>query len=67
MSFYIITLILGLMFIYTLRDLLLLLQNRRDEKAAISEKRAAEKAAKEASAYIIAQNERQCKRFERAS
>lgn len=56
---YFVILALGLYFIYALRDALLILQNRRDAKAALQEKTA--------SAYIIAQNGEQCKRFEQAS
>ena len=56
---YFVILALGLYFIYALRDALLILQNRRDEKAALQEKTASE--------YIIQQNPAQCKRFEQAS
>lgn len=55
---YFVILALGLYFIYALRDALLILQNRRDAKAALQEKSASD--------YIITQNVPQCKRFEQA-
>ena len=55
---YFVILALGLFFIYSLRDGLLILQNRRDAKAAMQEKAV--------STYIIQQNSAQCKRFEQA-
>lgn len=54
---YFVILALGLIFIYSLRDGLLILQNRRDAKAA---------RLKSTSTYIIAQNSAECKRFEQA-
>lgn len=54
---YFVILALGLFFIYSLRDGLLILQNRRDAKAAIQDKIASE--------YIITQNASQCKQFEK--
>lgn len=60
MIFYFVILALGLYFIYALRDLLLVLQDRRDAKLA------AERKCGEA-ITIIQQNCEQCKRFERAS
>ncbi len=53
MLFYILILALGLMFIYTLRDALLELQNRRDAKA---------EALKLHTDYIIIHNGENCKR-----
>lgn len=54
---YFVILALGLFFIYALRDALLILQNRRDARAA---------RVQNTSAYIITQNSAECKRFERA-
>ena len=55
---YFVILALGLIFIYSLRDGLLILQNRRDAKLAMREENISE--------YIITQNASQCKRFEQA-
>lgn len=60
MMIYIVTLALGLYFIYALRDMLLILQNRRDAKLAAQQIEAE-------SDTIIQQNHEHCKRFERAS
>ena len=63
MMCYILVLALELMFLYTLRDGLLILQRRRDEKLAEQERKL-----KEAdTTYIIQQSSPQCKQFERAS
>lgn len=59
MTVYFIALALGLAFIYSLRDGLLILQNRRDAARAAR--------LENASADIIPQSEEYCKRFERAS
>lgn len=61
MMTYLIVLALGLYFVYAVRDMLLVLQNRHDEKLA---KQQAEQAY---STISIQQNSEQCKRFERAS
>ncbi len=60
MAFYFVTLALGLYFIYSVRDLLLYLQNRRDEKLLREQ-------AAECDKVIIQQNRENCNRFERAS
>ncbi len=62
MMIYFIVLALGLLFIYSLRDGLLILQNRRDAARASRDARL-----ENVSANIIPQNEEYCKRFERAS
>ena len=62
---YFVILALGLMFIYSLRDALLILQNRRDERE--SRKAAASGSAQTSPVYIIQQNPAECKRFEHAS
>lgn len=59
MLIYFVMLALGLYFIYSLRDGLLILQNRRDTKEALHRKNE--------SLNIIPQKEEYCKRFERAS
>lgn len=56
---YLLALALGLMGVYALRDGLLILQNRRDERQR--------QAQANASGYIIPKNGEQCKSFERAS
>ena len=58
MMFYFLILALGLMFIYSLRDALLILQNRRDKKA-VSDEIARRPQCDE---YIILQNGGDCKR-----
>lgn len=58
MMFYFLILALGLMFIYSLRDALLILQNRRDKKA-VSDEIARRSQCDE---YIILQNGGDCKR-----
>lgn len=55
---YLVAFALGLIFIYSVRDGLLILQNRHDAKVMMQEKAMSE--------YIITQNEQQCKRFEQA-
>lgn len=60
MTFYFVSLALGLCFIYSVRDMLLVLQNRREEKIARMQ-------AKADSDSIIQQNQKYCNRFERAS
>ena len=62
MMIYFIVLALGLLFIYSLRDGLLILQNRRDAARASRDARI-----ENVSVNIIPQNEEYCKRFERAS
>lgn len=57
MMFYLLVLVLGLMFIYTLRDAILVLQERR-ERAEEMENRHATTPAD----YIIIQNKENCKR-----
>lgn len=59
MTIYFVSLALGLCFIYSLRDMLLVLQNRRGEKLALKNT--------ELSDIIIPNNDKQCKRFEKAS
>ena len=63
MMFYFLVLALELMFLYTLRDGLLILQRRRDEKLAEQERKLLEADTD----YIIQQSSPQCKRFDRAS
>lgn len=57
---YLASLALGLIGVYALRDGLLILQTRRDEKARKMN-------AAQTSGYIIPNNSEHCKRFERAS
>ena len=68
MTIYFVSLALGLFFIYSVRDMLLVLQNRRDAKAARAAALEHEQSMPNTNiAYIIQQNQAQCKRFERAS
>lgn len=60
MIYYFVSLALGLFFIYSLRDMLLVIQNRRDARIAREE-------AEYADRVIIQQNRENCNRFERAS
>ena len=55
--FYVIMLVLGLFFIYTLRDALLILQERRDRREMMEEK-----LGRSCTNYIIIQNNENCKR-----
>lgn len=60
MIYYFVSLALGLFFIYSLRDMLLVIQNRRDARIVREEAECADR-------VIIQQNRENCNRFERAS